>query len=250
MGVGEIMAAADEVAVVFAACSSSASGSYPSLAIRSASSLAFFSASSKSMTSPVTFLTPSFCTFLAPRMLAFLGPPDGVDFRKAADVVTRLAAGFDSAESVFDRGDAARGTSLLPALRNGDGVRPTTGGVAVRDKGGVGFLIVGLSQDEKKSSSGSPAGVELPSASRPSTITSSGYLALWLEICIYTVGAFGMAYSSASRAARRFNSSLYLVAALDWYLVLGSLLFNAAVPPFCWKNLVADSLPPTFITRS
>lgn len=57
-------------------------------------------------------------------------------------------------------------------------------------------------------------------------------------------------YSWASRAARRLSSSLYLVAALDWYLVLGSLLFRAAVPPFCWKNLVADSLPPTFIKRS
>lgn len=57
-------------------------------------------------------------------------------------------------------------------------------------------------------------------------------------------------YSWASRAARRLSSSLYLVAALDWYFVLGSLLLSAAVPPFCWKNLVADSLPPTFITRS
>ena len=54
----------------------------------------------------------------------------------------------------------------------------------------------------------------------------------------------------ASRAARLLSSSLYLVAALDWYFVLGSLLFSAAVPPFCWKNLVADSLPPTFMTRS
>jgi hypothetical protein len=96
----------------------------------------------------------------------------------------RLAAGFGSVESVFDRGEATRGTSLLPALRKGDGVRPTTGGVAFRDTGGVGFLIVGLSQDEKKSSSGSPAGVELPSPSRPSTITSSGYLILRLEFCI------------------------------------------------------------------
>jgi hypothetical protein len=33
-------------------------------------------------------------------------------------------------------------------------------------------------------------------------------------------------------------------------LVLGSLLLRAADPPFCWKNLVADSLPPTFISRS
>lgn len=60
----------------------------------------------------------------------------------------------------------------------------------------------------------------------------------------------GPTYSLASRAARLLSSSLYLVAALDWYFVLGSLLFSAAVPPFCWKNLVAESLPPTFITRS
>lgn len=98
--------------------------------------------------------------------------------RRAADVVMRLAAGFGSAESVFDRGDETRGTSLLPALRNGDGVRPTTGGVAFRDTGGVGFLIAGLSQEEKKSSSGSPAGVELPSPSTPSTTTSPGNLAV------------------------------------------------------------------------
>lgn len=59
-----------------------------------------------------------------------------------------------------------------------------------------------------------------------------------------------MAYSAASLAARLFNSSLYFVAAFDWYLVLGSLLLSAAVPPFDWKYFVADSLPPTFITRS
>jgi hypothetical protein len=33
-------------------------------------------------------------------------------------------------------------------------------------------------------------------------------------------------------------------------LVVGSLLFKAAVPPFDWKNFVADSLPPTFIIRN
>lgn len=44
--------------------------------------------------------------------------------------------------------------------------------------GGVGFLIAGLSQDEKKSSSaGSPAGVDVPSVASPSVITTSvGYL--------------------------------------------------------------------------
>lgn len=57
-------------------------------------------------------------------------------------------------------------------------------------------------------------------------------------------------YSSTSIATRRLSSSLYLVAALDVYLVLISLLFRAAVPPLDWKNLMADSLPPTFIVRS
>lgn len=59
----------------------------------------------------------------------------------------------------------------------GEGVRPPmTGGVEVRDIGGVGFLMAGLSHEEKKSSSGSPAGV-LDSAPTPSLImTSPGYL--------------------------------------------------------------------------
>jgi hypothetical protein len=67
---------------------------------------------------------------------------------------------------------------LLPAVRKGEGVRPTTGGVAVRDTGGVGLLIAGLSQEEKKSSSGSPAGVEVPLPSAPASVitTSVGYL--------------------------------------------------------------------------
>lgn len=64
------------------------------------------------------------------------------------------------------------------------------------------------------------------------------------------VGSSQGTYSVASLAARRFNSSLYFVAAFEVYLVFGSLLFKAAVPPFDWKNLVADSLPPTFIIRS
>jgi hypothetical protein len=59
-----------------------------------------------------------------------------------------------------------------------------------------------------------------------------------------------VAYSCASLAALRLSSSLYFVAALDVYLVLGSLLARAAVPPFDWKNFVADSLPPTFMSRS
>lgn len=59
-----------------------------------------------------------------------------------------------------------------------------------------------------------------------------------------------VAYSRASLAARFLSSSLYLVAALEWYFVLGSLLARAALPPLARKNLVADSLPPTFMIRS
>lgn len=54
----------------------------------------------------------------------------------------------------------------------------------------------------------------------------------------------------ASNAARLLSSSLYLTAALHVYLTLTSLLASAAEPPCDWKYFVADSLPPTFITRS
>lgn len=75
---------------------------------------------------------------------------------------------------------------VLPAERKGDAVRETTGGVALRDGGLLGLLIVGLSQDEKKSSAGSPAGVEVPSAGVDALssvmTTSSGYLRQSLDI--------------------------------------------------------------------
>src|ERR1700761_4957992 len=69
----------------------------------------------------------------------------------------------------------------LPADRKGEAVRETPGGVPVREGGLLGRLMVGLSQEEKKSSAGSPAGVDEPSApgveSRSSVMTtSSGYL--------------------------------------------------------------------------
>ena len=65
----------------------------------------------------------------------------------------------------------------LPALSSGEAVRPMMGGVEVREMGGVGFLMEGLSHEEKKSSSGSPAGVLPAVASSPSLMTtSSGYL--------------------------------------------------------------------------
>jgi hypothetical protein len=173
--------------------SSSASGSYPSFSMRSASSLAFFSASSKSMRSAVTFLAPSFGAFLAPRTLAFRGPAEGTVFLSAAEVVMRLAAGLVS-PSALARGEEVRAISfpLAPALRKGDGVRPTTGGVAVREMGGVGFLMAGLSQEEKKSSSGSPAGVFEPSAASPPSVmtTSVGNLQTCQRDAIQRQGGF------------------------------------------------------------
>lgn len=141
--------------------------------MRSASSLAFLSASSKSIKSPVAFLTPNLVVFLAPRTLALRGPV--AVLRRAAEVVMRLA-GLVSPEAVLARGDEVRAISLpFPAFKKGEGVRPTTGGVPVRETGGVGFLMEGLSHEEKKSSSGSPAGVAAPS-SAPSMTTSPGNL--------------------------------------------------------------------------
>lgn len=153
--------------------------------MRSASSFAFFSASSKSiMTSPPSFLAPSFeVTFLAPRMLALRGPV--VLDRRAAEVVMRLAgAGFVSAAAPLARGEGERPGSLPAfAFRNGEGVRPTTGGVAVLEMGGVSFLTDGRLQEEKKSSSSSGGVSPLSAASPPSLMTtSSGYLGVSDEV--------------------------------------------------------------------
>jgi hypothetical protein len=67
-----------------------------------------------------------------------------------------------------------------PAFRKGELVRLTTGGVPVREGGLLGRLIEGLSHDEKKSSSWSPAGVPEPSEGVPAGMsvmtTSLGYL--------------------------------------------------------------------------
>jgi hypothetical protein len=73
-------------------------------------------------------------------------------------------------------GDFGRPPLAPAGVRNGDAVRLE--GVPVRDGGLLGLLIVGLSQEEKKSSAGSPAGVLLlddSSASSPIR-TSLGYL--------------------------------------------------------------------------
>lgn len=166
------------------------------------------------MDSPVSFFAPNFCVFFAPRTFAFRGPAVVAVLRKAAEEVVRGDVVSDPA-----RGDDVRAILApdvpLPAPRNGDGVRPTIGGVAVRDTGGVGRLIVGLSHDEKKSSSGSPAGVDDPSPAAPpitSVITTSeGYL----HRVRFVLGESRVTYSCASFAARLFNSSLYLVAAFD-----------------------------------
>ena len=80
-------------------------------------------------------------------------------------------------------GDLGRDVAPLPfafALRKGDAVRLMPG-VPVREGGLLGLLIDGLSQEEKKSSLGSPAGVFVPvppslSSASSSTVTSSGYL--------------------------------------------------------------------------
>ena len=68
---------------------------------------------------------------------------------------------------------------FAPALRNGEAVRLTVGGVWVLDGGLDGRFIEGLSHDEKKSSLGSEE-VSVPSVGAETTIslttTSSGYL--------------------------------------------------------------------------
>ena len=147
-------------------------------------------------------------------------------------------------------GDFGRSVPLpfVPGLRKGDPTR----GVPLREGGFEGRLMVGLSHEEKKSSS-SPAGVLLPSLPVTSgtsvTTTSLGYLTEHVSVC-YEAHANMEAYSLASAAQRLVSSSLYFVAALLVYLALWSLLASAAEPPCDWKYFVALSLPPTFMIRS
>ena len=163
---------------------SSASGSYPSFSIRSASSFAFFSAASKSIASaPPIFFAPSFCVFFAPSTLAFRGPPVVAVLRIADEEIVRDAPGAAESVSVFEMGVLGRAELLpfAPAVRKGEAVLLMTGGVWVLEGGLLGRLMEGLSQDEKKSSPGSPEGVDEPSLAvgeRISvTMTSSGNLA-------------------------------------------------------------------------
>ena len=142
-------------------------------------------------------------------MLAFRAPaaPDAAVeevvavLRRAEEEMVRgaeVCAGVVDVESAASPpgadGDEERAEEP-PGFRNGDAVRVT--GVALLDGGFEGRLMVGLSQLEKKSSEGSPWGVEVPSAKVGDVIsvmtTSSGN-------------------SLASAAERRFNSSLYLPA--------------------------------------
>ena len=184
MGVGDAILAfsiGDFTDVSVAA--SSASGSYPSFSIRSASSFAFFSAASKSMASPPPiFFAPNFCVFLAPNTFAFRGPLVIAAFRIDEDVIVRDAAGPVVSLSVVASGvfGLADPLPFAPAFRNGDAVRLMTGGVCVREGGLLGLLMEGLSHDEKKSSLGSPEGVDAPSLKVGESIsvitTSSGNL--------------------------------------------------------------------------
>lgn len=88
----------------------------------------------------------------------------------------REAGGVGAGEEPPDvSGDFDRAISapLEELATRGEEVRPITGGVAVREGGGVGRLIEGLSHEEKKSSSASAGAA---ASSLPSTTTSLGYL--------------------------------------------------------------------------
>lgn len=208
----------------------SASGSYPSFATRSASSFALRSAASKSNAPASTFFAPSL-VFFAPRML-FFAPVALAGFRAAAGMAREVVA-----SAVAARGEGER---VVPfpfafAFKNGDAVLVgPAAGVPVRDGGLLGRLMDGLSHDEKKSSSSPAPGVfdplSPPSLATSSTCTSPGNL----QSCQPSEPLFTLMtcpYCLASAALRLCSSSLYFVAALDVYLVLGSLLASAAPPP-------------------
>jgi len=102
--------------------------------------------------------------------------------RDATGLVVSEESAEGSAEDERLRGDFERVLPLpfVPALRNGEAVRLAPTGVPVREGGLLGRLIAGLSQEEKKSSDGSPAGVFVPSGETSSAmsviVTSSGKL--------------------------------------------------------------------------
>lgn len=102
-----------------------------------------------------------------------------MDLRSADEDVVRGAEVGGAAAVALSRGDLLR--ALLPfcwpVVRKGDAVRLRLDGVLVREGGLLGRLMDGLSHEEKKSSSGSPAGVLLPEVEgsvRSFMVTSSG----------------------------------------------------------------------------
>jgi hypothetical protein len=118
-------------------------------------------------------------------MFVRLAPVAVGPLRTAVDDVDRIAVGagraFSASVAALERGDGDLGRAApfaFGALRKGEAVLEPPSGVPVREGGLLGRLIVGLSQDEKKSSAGSPAGVDVPSAGVPSAssvmTTSSG----------------------------------------------------------------------------
>jgi hypothetical protein len=119
-------------------------------------------------------------------MFARFGPVEVGPFLMAEELVVRMAVGagrlFSASGAASGEGDFERVAEfpLELAERKGDAVRETTGGVPVREGGLLGRFIVGLSHEEKKSSDGSPAGVDEPSAELATgtsvITTSSGYL--------------------------------------------------------------------------
>jgi len=111
--------------------------------------------------------------------------------------VVRDATGADESVSVPLRG--VFGRPVFPfALRNGDAVR-LIAGVWVLEGGLLGLLMAGLSHEEKKSSTGSPSGVDEPLGkvgdSMSVMATSSGYYAayaaaLFFSSSLYVCRAF------------------------------------------------------------
>ncbi len=101
----------------------------------------------------------------------------------AGEEIVRTTAGGGivfSEDSAVAKGDGDFGRPAADpfwfAVRKGEAVRDTIGGVPVLEGGLLGRFIVGLSHDEKKSSLGSSAGVEVPSevdATRSSVMTTS-----------------------------------------------------------------------------
>lgn len=164
-------------------------------------------------------------------MLAFRGAVEAAVLRIAVEEVALDGAALGSAPSMAASGDLGRAEPLPLGLgtRKGEFVLPVPG-VLDLEGGLLGRLIVGLSQEEKKSSSFSPAGVLLPlvEGSISVTTTSLGNLCMSASVsdsCICCT------YCLASACPLLVNSSLYLVAAIEVYLVFGSLLASAAEPP-------------------